>query len=79
MALIGQLERSAKGVLANMELENEMLRILHSGAKDTTVAAAKNCYHLGKARVYTAEDVVQLMEERERLDREKVAKAKKCQ
>jgi len=53
-----------------------MLRTLCSGAKDTTAVAAKDCRHLGKACVYTAEDVVQLREERERLDREKVAKAK---
>jgi len=52
-----------------------MLRTLHSEAKDATAVAAKYCRHLGKARVYTAEDVVQLTEERERLDREKVAKA----
>jgi len=53
-----------------------MLRTLRSGAKDTNVAAAKDCRHLGKACVYTAEDVVQLREERERLEREKVTKAK---
>jgi hypothetical protein len=53
-----------------------MLRTLRSGAKDTTVVAAKDRRHLGKARVYTAEDVVQLREGRERLDREKVTKAK---
>jgi len=53
-----------------------MLRTLRSGAKDTTAVAAKDRRHLGKACVYTAEDVVQLREERERLDREKVAKAK---
>jgi len=46
-----------------------MLRTLHSEAKDTTVAVVKNHHHLGKAHVYTAEDVVQLREERERLDR----------
>jgi len=53
-----------------------MLRTLRSEAKDTTAVAAKNHCHVGKARVYTPEDVVQLREERERLDREKVAKAK---
>jgi len=53
-----------------------MLRTLRSGAKDITAVAAKNSHHLGNARVYTAEDVVQLREERERLDREKVVKAK---
>ena len=45
-----------------------MLRTLRSGAKDTTVVAANDRRHLGKARVYTAEDVVQLREGRERLD-----------
>ena len=53
-----------------------MLRTLCSGAKDTNVVAAKNYPHLGKACVYTADDVVQLREERERLDWEKVTKAK---
>jgi len=53
-----------------------MLRTLHSGAKDTTVVAAMDYCQLGKACVYTAENVVQLREERERLDREKVPKAK---
>jgi len=53
-----------------------MLRTLRSGAQDTTAVAAEDCCHLGKACEYTAEDVVQLREERERLDREKVAKAK---
>jgi len=53
-----------------------MLRTLRSGAKDTNQVAAKDRCHLGKARVYTAEDVVQLGEERERLGREKVTKAK---
>jgi len=56
-----------------------MLRTLCSGAKDTNVVAAKDRRHPGKARVYTAEDVVQLREERERLDREKVTNAKMCQ
>jgi hypothetical protein len=46
-----------------------MLRTLHSGAKDTNGVAAKDHRHLGKARVYTTEDVVQLREARERLDR----------
>ena len=53
-----------------------MLRTLRSGAKDTNVLAAKDRRHLVKACIYTAEDVVQLREERERLDREKVTKAK---
>jgi hypothetical protein len=34
--------------------------------KDATADAARNQRHIGKARVYTAEDVVQLREERER-------------
>jgi hypothetical protein len=75
-ALVAQLGRSAQGALADKELGDEMLRTLRSGAKDTTVVAAKDRRHLGKARVYTAEDVVQLREGRERLDREKVTKAK---
>ena len=53
-----------------------MLRTLCSGAKDTTAVAAKDRQLHGKVYVYTAEDVVQLREGRERLDREKVAKAK---
>jgi len=59
-----------------LQLEDKMLKILCSEAKNTTVVAAKDCHNLGKACVYTAEDVVQLREERERLDIEKVAKAK---
>jgi hypothetical protein len=39
------------------------------------VVAAKDHHQLGKGCVYTAEDVVQLREESERLDREKVTKA----
>jgi len=72
----GRLEQ---GALADKTLGNAMLRTLHSGAKDTTVAIAKDCRHLGKACVNTAENVVQLREEKERLDRENVAKAKMCQ
>lgn len=56
-----------------------MLRTLRSGVKDTTAAAAKDRRHIGKARLYTAEDVVQLGEERERIEGEKAAKAKKRQ
>jgi hypothetical protein len=56
-----------------------MLRTLRSRAKDTNVAAAKDCHDLGKARVNTAEDVVQLRKERERLEGEKVIKAKRGQ
>ena len=48
-----------------------MLRTLRSGAKDTNVVPAKDLCHLGKAHVYTAEDVVQLREERERLEEKK--------
>jgi hypothetical protein len=75
-ALIAQLGRSAQGALADKELGDEMLRTLHSGAKDTTAVGAKDGRHHGKAPVYAAEDVVHLWEERERLDREKVAKSK---
>jgi len=53
-----------------------MLRTLHSGANDTTAVAAKDHCHLGNAHVFTAEDVVKLREERDRLDRENVAKSK---
>jgi len=53
-----------------------MLRTLRSEAKDTNVAAAQDHWHHGKTYVYTAEDVVQLRVARERLDREKVTKAK---
>jgi len=74
-ALVPQLGRLARGALADKELADEMVRTLHSGAKDTNAVEAKNRCHLGKAGVYTAEDVVQLREERERLHREKVTKA----
>jgi len=53
-----------------------MPRTLCSGANDTTAVTAKGHLRLGKTGVYTADDVVQLREEREMLDREKVAKAK---
>jgi len=53
-----------------------MLRTLRSGAKDNNVVAVKNSRHLGKSRVYTSVDVVELREERETLAREKVTKAK---
>jgi len=76
MALVAQLGRSAQGALADKEIWDEFLRTLRSGAKDTTVVAGNDRRHPGKARGYTAEDVVQLREERERLDREKVTKAK---
>jgi len=79
MALVAQLGRSAQCVLADNELGDELLRTLPSGAKDTNVVAAKDRHHLGKVCVYTAEDGVQLREERERLDREEVTKAKMCQ
>jgi hypothetical protein len=78
-ALISQLERSAPGALADKELGEEMVRFLRSGAQDTTVAIANDWCHLCKARVYTIEDVVQLREERERIDREKATKIKMCQ
>ena len=61
---------------ADKDLGDEILRTLCSGAKDTTAVSANDCCRLGTAHVYTAEDVVQLREERERLDRENVAKAK---
>jgi len=53
-----------------------MLRTLRPGAKKTTAEAATDCRHIAKARVYTAENVVQHREERKRLHREKVAEAK---
>jgi len=53
-----------------------MLKTLHLEVKDTTPVVAKDHHHLGKAHVYTVEDVVQLREKRKRLDREKVAQAK---
>jgi hypothetical protein len=61
-----------------MELEDEMPRTLLSPAKDTNLVAANDRHHLGNARVFTADDVVQLLEERDRLDREKVPTAKTC-
>jgi len=45
-------------------------------AKITTVVVAKDHNQLGKASVYTAEEVVQIRAERERLDRETVATVK---
>jgi len=75
-AIVAHLEWSAQGALGDKELEDKMLRTHHSGAKNTTVVATKDCRNLCKARVHTAEDVVQLREERGRLDREKVTKAK---
>jgi hypothetical protein len=53
-----------------------MLKTLCSVAENTTVVAAKGRHNHCKACVYTAEDVVQHREQRERLDIEKVAKAK---
>jgi len=66
-ALVAQLGRSAQGALADQELGDDMLRTLRSGANDTNLVAATERSHLGKARVYTAEDVVQLREESLRL------------
>jgi hypothetical protein len=43
------------------------------------VVAAKDHRHLVKAGVFLAEEVVQLRQDRERLDGEKVTKAKICQ
>jgi hypothetical protein len=53
-----------------------MVRFLRSGANDTTAAAAIDRRIVGKAHVYTAEKVVQLRVERERIDQEKAAKIK---
>ena len=53
-----------------------MLRTLCSRAKYNNLAATKDCCQLSKDRVYIAEDVVHLREERERLDRENVTKGK---
>lgn len=47
--------------------------------KESTAASAKDHCHLGKAHVLTAVALDQLNEERERLDREIIAKAKKSQ
>ena len=55
---------------------DELLRILCLGDKDISVVAAMVRHHLGKACVYTADDVVQLRKEKQMLDRGKVAKAK---
>lgn len=55
------------------------MRFLRSGAKDITDMVAKDQRHHGKDRVYTAEDVVQHREERERIDQEQAAKTKMCQ
>ena len=66
----------SSGAFADQALGDDMLRTLRSGAKDTNVVAAMDRHHLGKAGVYTAENVVQLREERERPDRGKVTKAK---
>jgi hypothetical protein len=61
-ALVVQLRSSAQSALAHMELGDEMLRTLHSAAKDNIVAVAQDQRHLCKALVYTAEDVVPLRE-----------------
>jgi len=74
-AFTAHLGRSHQGAVADEECGDEMLRTLCSGAKDTTPVTAKDYLHLGQARVYTAEDVVQLREGRERLDGSKVAQA----
>ena len=63
-ALIGQLGRSAQGALADKGLGDEMVRMLRSGAKDTSAAADKDRRHLAKARVIDNEDAVRLREER---------------
>ena len=63
-ALIGQLGRTAQGALADKGLGDEMVRMLRSGAKDTSAAAAKDRRHLTKARVIDNEDSVRLREER---------------
>jgi hypothetical protein len=42
------------------DLGVELTRGLHSGAKDTSAAAAEGRCHRKKARVITAEDVVHL-------------------
>jgi hypothetical protein len=52
-----------------------MLTTLRSGDKDTNVVGAQDPCHRGEARVYTAENVVQLREETERLDSEIVTNA----
>ena len=75
-ALIGQLGRSAQGALADKGLGVEMVRMLRSGAKDTSAAAAKDRRHLTKARVIDNEDAVRLREERIRKDAIKVQRAK---
>jgi hypothetical protein len=75
-SLIGQLGRFALGALADQELGEKMVRFLRFGDKNTTAATAKDWHHLGKACVYTAEDVVQLREEREQINQEKAAKIK---
>ena len=75
-AAVAKRGRSAQGALADMQSGDDMLRTLRSGAKDTNDVAAKAHRHLGNARVYTAENILQLREERERLDREKVTKVK---
>ncbi len=53
-----------------------MIRTLHSGAKDTTAAAAKDRCCLAKGRVIDAEEIVHLKEEREQIDAVKDKKAK---
>jgi hypothetical protein len=70
MASIVHMGRAAEGVLAARELEDKMQKTLCLGAKDTTVAAANDYHHLGKACVYTADNVIQLGETRETLDRD---------
>jgi len=50
---------------------------LHSGAEDTSAAAAKGQCHLTKARVITAEDMVYLQEEWDAIEAKKATKSKK--
>ena len=66
--LIDQLGRAAEGAAADRDLSAEMLKDLHSKAKDLSSAAAKGRRQLSKARVIDAEEVVRLQDERERKD-----------
>jgi hypothetical protein len=75
-SLIGQLGTSAQGALADKELGEEMVRFRCSRDKHPTAVAAKDRLHFSKARECTAEDVVQLREEKETIDQEKAAKIK---
>ena len=59
---------SARGALADQGLGGKMIRTFHSGAKDTSVAAAKDLRHLAKSRVTDNEEIVHMRGEKVQKD-----------